>query len=175
MKKLLFASLFLVLISAASAQQVVDLNEGTPYVYNGLEYGFYVTNETSKEVKGEDFQRYEINLYVSNKNGCLKLIPFRNDWNAGTDEAVTVAEFNCTNATGKRMTAKKGNVGAKAFYANVRVRDEITKDKYRTIWAQVGYAILNGQTVTTKITVIVPKGERPKMNCRLINLPDVQN
>jgi hypothetical protein len=39
---------------ALHGQQVVDLEEGKSYAYNGLEYGYYISNESSKEVKGED-------------------------------------------------------------------------------------------------------------------------
>jgi hypothetical protein len=162
-----------------NAQQVVNLEEGKPNAYNGLEYGYYISNERSKEVKGEDYERYEISLTVTNNSGCLKLIPFKSGWTASTgstssEDEVMIAEFNCTNATGKRLTSKKGAVSAKPWYSNVRIPDESTKDKYKTISAQVGYALRNGQTVTSRIIVIVPKGERPKMNCRIIYLPEVQ-
>ena len=71
MKKLLcLLTVSLILITTFS-QQVVNLDENTPYSYNGLEYGFYISNESSKEVKGEDYYRYELNLYVTNKSGCL--------------------------------------------------------------------------------------------------------
>src|SRR5574338_1287919 len=156
------------------SQQVVDLEENTPYSSNGLEYGFYISNESSKEVKGEDYQRYELNLYVTNKSGCLKLIPFRSGWNANNSSSadeMQIAEFNCVNATGKRLTAKKGIVSAKPWYANVKIPDEQAKDKYRMVNAEVGYAIRNGQTVTAKIIVIVPNNEKPKMNCRIIYFP----
>ncbi len=89
-------------------------------------------------------------------------------------DEMQIAEFNCTNATGKRLTAKKGIVAAKPWYCNVKIPDEQAKDKYRMINAEVGYAISNGQTITTKVIVIVPKGEKPKMNCRIIYLPEVQ-
>ena len=85
-----------------------------------------------------------------------------------------IAEFNCLNATGKRLTAKKGTVTAKPWYSNVRVADELAKDKYKTVSAQIGYALRVGQTATNRIIVIVPKGERPKVNCRIIYLPDLQ-
>lgn len=178
MQKLLCLSAVLLVVFTASSQQVVNLEEGTPYTYNGLEYGFYITNESSKEVKGEDYDRYEVNLYVTNKSGCLKLIPFKSGWTGSSsgsdDDAVMVAEFNCINATGKRLTAKKGSVSAKPFYTNARVRDETVKDKYKTVSAQIGYALRNGQTITSRIIVIVPKGERPKLNCHIIYLPEVQ-
>jgi hypothetical protein len=157
-------------------QQVVNLEEGKPYSYNGLEYSYYISNESSKEVKGEDYDRYEISLTVTNNSGCLKLIPFKSGWNGSTksEDEIMIPEFNCTNATGKRLTSKKGTVNAKPWYSNVRVQDESVKEKYKTIYAQVGYALRNGQTATNRIVVIVPKGERPKLNCRIVYLPEVQ-
>lgn len=176
MSKIVFALLAVNFTINASSQQVVDLEEKNPYSYNGLEYGYYISNESSKEIKGEDFDRYELNLYVNNKSGCLKLIPFRADLsgNNGSNDEVQIAEFNCLNATGKRMTTKKGVVSAKPWYSNVKIHDGDAKDKFRMINAQVGYAISNGQTVFTKIIVIVPKGESPKINCRIIDFPELQ-
>ena len=109
----------------------------------------------------------------------MKLIPLRTGWSGNTgstssQDDIMIAEFNCTNATGKRLTAKKGTVSAKPWYSNVRIPDESVKEKYRTVSAQVGYALRVGQTATTRIIVIVPKGERPKINCRIIYLPDLQ-
>ena len=174
-------SLLVVLVFGISlySQQVVNLEEGQPYTYNGLEYGYYISNESSKEVKGEYYERYEINLTVTNNSGCLKLIPLKTSWSGSTgstnsQDDVMIAEFNCLNATGKRLTSKKGTVSAKPWYSNVRVPDDLTKDKYKTVNAQVGYALINGQAVTNRIIVIVPKGERPKMNCRTIYLSEIQ-
>ena len=176
MRKTAALLLLLCCNQAGWSQQVVTLDEGKPYSYNGMEYGYYITNESAKEVKGEDYDRYEINLTVTNNSGCLKLIPFKSGWNGSSksEDEIMIAEFNCTNATGKRLTAKKGTVSAKPWYSNVRVPDESAKDKYKTIHAQVGYALRNGQTATNRIIVIVPKGERPKLNCRIIYLPEVQ-
>ncbi len=179
MKNILVFLSMLAPISGLMAQQVVDLQDNIPYEYNGLQYGYYITNETSKEVKGENYDRYEVNLYVTNKNNCIKMIPLSynspgsSGSGSGTAE-VQLAEFSCTNATGKRLTAKKGSVAAKPWYTNVRIPDETTKEKYKTVYAQVGYAIRSGQTFSTRIIVIVPKGEKPKLNCRLIYIPDVQ-
>lgn len=173
MRKLFSLLVFMIITLTGFAQQVVNLEENVPYTYNGLEYGYYITNEASKEIKGEDYERYELNLYVANKSGCLKLIPFRSAATANKED-VQVAEFNCTNATGKKLTSKKGSVNAKPWYTNVKIPDETVKEKYRFVSAQAGYAVADGQTLTTRIIVIVPKGERPKLNCRIIYLPDVR-
>jgi|KBSSwiStaDraftv2_1062776.scaffolds.fasta_scaffold34357_5 hypothetical protein len=176
MKKFISVLMTQCFIFPIFSQQVINLEENIPYSYNGLEYGFYVTNEVSKEVKGEDYFRYEINLYVTNKSGCLKLIPFRptNSGSNNNNDEVMLAEFNCTNATGKRLTAKKGTVNAKPWFTNVKMPDETIKEKYRMMSVQAGYAIRNGQTLATRIIVIVPKGERPKMNSRISYLPEIQ-
>jgi hypothetical protein len=179
MKKMPALVSFLFICAALHSQQVVTLEEGKSYNYNGLEYGYYISNERSREVKGEDYERYEINITVTNNSGCLKLIPLKTNWsgntgNTSSQDDVMIAEFNCLNATGKRLTAKKGTVSAKPWYSNVRIPDESVKDKYRTVSAQVGYALRNGQTITSRIIVIVPKDERPRMNCRVVYLPEVQ-
>ena len=171
MKKLFTIVIILLIGSLSFSQQIVDLDESAPYEYNGFEYGFYISNERSKEVKGDDFERYEINLYITNKSGCLKLIPFKNS-SAKPEEEIVVGEFNCKNATGKRLTAKSGKINAKAWYSQVKLYDETQSSKYKFVNAMVGYAIRNGETLTNKIIVIVPKGEKPKMSCRAVYFPE---
>ena len=174
MKKLIFIAALFIFPPDCFSQQIVDLEENSPYSYNGLEYGFYIANERSKEVKGDDYERYEVNLYVTNKSGCIKFIPFKTASTGKTAaEEVLVAEFNCKNATGKRLTAKNGKINAKAWYTQVKLYDETQSSKYRFVNAQAGYAVRNGETITTKIIVIVPKTERPKINCRVIYLSDL--
>jgi hypothetical protein len=176
MIRLSFFIIAILFLNTARTQQVVDLGENAPYEYNGLEYGFYISNEKNKEVKGEDFERYEVVLYVTNKSGCMKLIPFRSTSSSGSSsDEVKVAEFNCKNATGKRFTSKSGWVSARLWHAQVKVPNDVKGDKepaYKFISAQAGHAIRNGETVSNKIIVIVPKGERPGINCRILYLPE---
>ena len=176
MKRLLVYAIAIFFSTSIFSQQIVDIEENLPYNFNGMEYGFYISNQSTKEVKGEDYQRYELNLYVTNKSGCLKLIPFRNRENtsSSSSDEIQVAEFNCLNATGKRLTAKKGTISAKPWFTIVKLPDDQAKDKYRMANVQAGYAIRNGQTITSKIIVIVPMNEKPKMNCRIIYFPDLQ-
>jgi hypothetical protein len=164
MKKLTLCISTILFYLISAGQQTVELEENTPFESNGLQYGFTITNEQSKEVKGEDFDRYEINLYVTNKSGCMKLLPFTNTSGSGSRDDIALAVFNCKNATGKRLTAKSGKVNAKPLFSQVKVPDG---SKYKFVNAQIGYAIKNGQSFTTRIIVIVPKGEKPKINCTM--------
>jgi len=171
MRKLIFLSFSTFFSAFLHSQQVVDLEENATYKYNGIEYGFYISNEQSKEVKGEDYDRFEVNLFVRNSSGCVKVIPFKVGMTQSTDEDITIAEFMCRNATGKRLTAKSGKILTKPWYTLVKVNDEKATDKYKFINAEAGHAIGNGQTIKTKIIVIVPKGERPKMACTIVDFP----
>jgi hypothetical protein len=76
MKKIALLAASFFIASSLYAQQIVDLQEKIPYQYNGFEFGYYITNEKSKEVKGDDMNRYEIVLYVTNKSNSLRIIPF---------------------------------------------------------------------------------------------------
>jgi hypothetical protein len=177
MKKILtLAFLFAGLVNL-KAQQIVDLEENKTYTYNGIDYGYYITNEGTKEVKGESYDRYEINLYVTNKSGCMKLFPLRLGaigGQANNNESYTVAEFNCKNATGKRLTAKSGKVAALPWFTQVKVDANVAPGANNGIvQALVGYAIKPAQTLTQRIIVIVPKGERPKFTCRIVYIPEM--
>jgi hypothetical protein len=162
-------ALFLLLAAVffnGNAQSVADLTENTPYKNNGLEYGFYVSNERSKAVKGEDYERYEVILYVNNNSSCAKIIPLRNSLLGTGDDETLLADFTVKNATGKRLTSKSGKLNAKPWYTQVKLQDG-TK-----VQAQAGYILRIGESVTNKIIVIVPKGERPNVNCRMVNVQD---
>ena len=173
MKKLLSLLAVFFIFHFAKAQQSVDLQENTPFEQNGIVYGYYITNESSKEVKGEDYDRYEVTMYVTNKSGGIKLIPFSQygGSNVAEDEA-TIAEFSCKNATGKRFTSKGTSVKVKPWMTPVKITDEAQPAKYKIVNAQAGFALMNNQTVNSKIIVIVPKGQRPQVTCRPASLPN---
>ena len=78
--------------------------------------------------------------------------------------------FNCTNANGKRLTAKSGTVKARDFYVNAKVQEN-GKEVTRTVKA--GYIFRNGETLKNNIIVLVPKGERPVIQCTVNNLPEL--
>lgn len=169
MKKIALLVIYFFIACFVHAQQAISLQEKIPYQYNGLEYGYYITNERSKEVKGDDLDRFEIVLYVSNKGNTPRIIPFPNVENI--EDELLIAEFNCRNATGKRLTSKNGKVNAKPWFMQVKVADETQSTKYKIVKAQVGYAIKNGETISTKIIVIVPKSERPVVTFNAVDYP----
>lgn len=152
------------LISLVSTAQIVDIEEKKPALINGIEYGYIIKNEQVKSASKEEYSRFEITLYAINKSGCTKLYADKKS----TDEKPNiVAHFNCTNANGKRLTAKGGDVTAREFTVPVKINDKTTSVK-------AGYIFRNGETLRNNIIVLVPLNERPVIHCTLNYLPELQ-
>lgn len=154
--------------SLQAFSQMNDLEEKKPVITDGIEYGYFIKNEQVKSVKDEEYGRFEITLYATNKSGCTKLFAEKISV-LSSESSSLIASFNCTNANGKRLTAKTGTVKARDFYINAKVQEnskEVTKA------VKAGYIFRNGETLQTNIIVLVPKGERPIMQCAVNNLPE---
>lgn len=147
--------------------QITDLAEKKPVTFDGVEYGYLIRNEQIKSAKGEEYSRYEIALYATNKSGCTKLYADRNTFRTD-DYPNLLATFICSNANGKRLTAKNGAVKVRDFYVNVK---ENSKDAGHSVKA--GYMFRNNETIKTNIIVLVPKDERPLMQCTVNNLQEL--
>jgi hypothetical protein len=155
--------------SIQSFAQMADLEEKKPETVDGIEYGYYIKNEQTKSVKDEEYGRFEITLYAINKSGCTKIYAEKTSL-LSSEAANLIAGFNCSNANGKRLTAKSGTVKARDFYLNAKVQEngkEITKA------VKAGYIFRNGETLKTNIIVLVPKGERPVVQCTINNLTEL--
>ncbi len=162
--------IFLILFAFVPAfAQITDLEEKKPEILDGIEYGYFIKNEQVKNVKDEEYSRFEITLYATNKSGCTKLYAEKVSILSSESQNLIVS-FNCTNANGKRLTAKSGNVKARDFYINAKVQEN---GKEATKAVKAGYIFRNGETLKNNIIVLVPKGERPAIQCTVNNLPEL--
>lgn len=156
---------FILSISAfISRAQIMDIEEKKPAEVNGIEFGYIIKNEQTKNVSNEEYSRFEITLYATNKSGCTRLYA---DRPSVKERQNVVATFNCFNANGKRLTSKSGNVSAKDFIVQVKLNEKNTGVK-------AGYIFRNGETLRDNIIVLVPKNERPKIQCAVNYLPELQ-
>jgi hypothetical protein len=161
-QRLVLVLIALITIHTSKAQ-VFNLEENKTETHNGFEYGFTIVNEQIKD----NYSRYEIKLYVINKSGCTKLYAEKQDATSSKDNN-KLANLECTNATGKRLTNKKGNLDLKPFY--VYIKNGINNE---TKSVKAGFVFRNGETITNKIIVIVPLNERPKITCTVNSLIDL--
>lgn len=159
-----FILLILVVSRDSLMSQNLDLEEKKPVTNNGFEYGYTIKNEQLKEAKGEEYSRFEITLYITNNSGCTKLYEQRNSFL--DSEPNLLAIFNCTNANGKRFTSKSGKIAARDFYLDVKRK---VNDKEITETVKAAYIFRNSETLRNNIIVLVPKGERPIIQCSINN------
>jgi hypothetical protein len=164
MKKFALLLLLLPFSQLSIAQASYDLEEAKPFLMNGIEYGVSIKNEQKKEFKNEPFTKFELRAYVTNKSGCSKLM-FPNKTILGTDYQDVVADFDCVNATGKRLTSKTARVRARELTApyNFTTKGADGKDISNNVSVKVGHMLRNGETVFNNFTVIVPEGQRPQI------------
>lgn len=160
-----FLCILFCLAVLTAKSQLLEIDEKKPALADGIEYGYIVKNEQLKTASGEEYSRYEITLYATNRSGCSRL--FANKYRESSTDQNKLANFSCTNANGKRLTSKGGEVKVKDFNVSVKVND-----RYTTVKA--GYIFRNGETIKDNIIVLVPKGEKPVMQCTVNYLPELQ-
>ena len=166
------ASSFLLAVAILPVSAVFgqSIEENKPLLADGIEYGYIIKNEQVKSAKGEEYSRFELTLYATNKSGCTKLYADRISF-LSDESPNLIATFNCSNANGKRLTSKSGTVKARDFYINAKVT-ESGKEVTRSVKA--GYIFRNGETIKTNIIILVPKGDRPLINFTGNNLPELR-
>lgn len=169
MRNILIAACFVILCcNCAMAQQptAFTVADSTPAVFNGLQMGYSILSAKQKEVgdKGT-FGRYSVRFYVTNTSGEAKILMYKQGFTFLSDLSPAVAQFNCLNATGARLTSKEAIINAPAcnVLANVEDKDADGKIKINKRFVQIGYWIKAGETIHADAIVIVPLDEMPKI------------
>jgi len=170
MRTILIITFFALLVcNGVTAQQqpaAFSLTDTVPAVFNGLQMGYSILSTKQKEVgdKGT-FGRYSVRFYVTNTSGEAKILMYKQGFTFLSDLSPAVAQFNCLNATGARLTSKEAIINAPAcnVLANVEDKDAAGKTKINKRFVQIGYWIKAGETIYTDAIVIVPLDEMPKM------------
>jgi hypothetical protein len=160
--------------SVALAQSAYEISENQPAAVNGIEYGFAIRNQSEKSFgdKGT-FNRFEITVFANNKSGCTRLF-FPRQTLYGQSDQDLLAEFDCLNANGMRMTSKSGRVRAQPFMVPYQTSTKNAEGKTitTTIQVQAGHWLRNGESVSQDFIVFVPQGEEPEMRVRVRQTAD---
>jgi len=153
-----------------TSAQVLDIDEKNPVVENGFEYGYVIKNEQVKSAKGEEYSRYEITVQITNKSNCTKIYADKKAV-LSFDAPNLLATFHCRNANGKRFTSKSSSIKARDFYIIIKKK---TEEKETTESVKAGYIFRNGEILRDNIILLVPKGEKPQIQCIPNNLTELQ-
>lgn len=151
----------------AGAQNTFPVTDKQPANVNGLEMGYIIKSTETKSVgdKG-DFSRYAVRFYVTNTTNEAKIILYKQGWNLLNNHSDYLAQFDCLNATGARLTSKQAIISAPAcnLLADVDDKDCSTnKTNKNKRFVQVGYWIKPGETINADAIVIVPLNQLPNV------------
>ena len=173
--KQIFILVLLVSSFITRGQQAKPVTEDNPFSSDGIEYGYSIKNVSTKEVSNNNFSRYEVTFYATNKNQCSRILLFGQSMNQLESEMRTLAKFDCINATGARLTSKTCEINAKPMYvvARVSTRDEKGKQVWENQKVQVGYFIGVGESVEESVILIVPLNSKPDIKVRVLNSASV--
>ncbi len=146
------------------AQQAYPVTDQQPTVIDGLQFGYTIKSTETKKVgdKG-DFSRYSVRFYVTNPTNESKIILYKQGWNVMGNVSDQLGQFNCLNATGARLTSKEAIISAPACNVLAIVSDKDGKPDNTKRFAQIGYWIKAGQTITADCILITPLNELPNV------------
>lgn len=166
MKKLIYSFAFIVVtcFSFASAQKITD---GSTIDVDGLSVTFNILNKESITVGGKEFDRYKVSAKLVNntqRNYNIRL----NSFPQITPYNISLAEVNCINATGAKLTSKKLDLKLKPQNVNVTYWAYTKDGKYQSFLIPIiaGYYLDSGDSVNDNAIFIVPKGESPNVSVR---------
>ena len=173
MKKI-FIAYFIILASTAisQAQSSKMLEANTPVTIDGVELAFRIVDESTKASGKEEFARYKIVISATN-TGCPRF--YRNEESYGvfnSSSAINlIASFYFRNANGKRFTSKEGKLSAKEWWIPVKTVEKNSqgKDETRLKSMMAGYIFRNGDHLESDFIILVPLGEKPKVEVMLSN------
>lgn len=164
-KKLSLLLTFTITCNFLFAQNTFDVTDSLPVTLNGLKMGYTILKEEEKEVGSKgNFSRFVISFYVTNITNEAKIFLHKSGWSIGNDISPEVARFDCSNATGARLTAKTVTLQASACNILAIVEDKDCASN-KTIknkrFVDIGYWIKAGETLTSRQIMIVPLNEKP--------------
>jgi hypothetical protein len=163
------------LVSPSIAQSIYEIPSNKPVEIDGIEYGYSVRNECTKDfINLGTFKRYELIVYVTNRSGSSKVFNPRQT-SFGTRDQDLLAHFDCLNATGAKLTSKTIAIRARPastpYEASAKLNPGEAVAAKTTDSPQAGHLLEKGETITNSIIVIVPDGESPQMRVR-VRKPD---
>lgn len=159
-------------IQTGWSQGMASLEEDKPYVENGIEYSFSVTNARDEK----DYSRYEVSIFARNKSGCQMIYLNRGELAQAFDgDPAAVARFECINATGRRLTSKGANLRARPFSVpySQPIKGADGKTTFNNIRVPAGFLLRNGETLSSSLIVITALGEKPTFKVRIQNFSEL--
>jgi len=158
---ILFLFCSICLPPCAVSQAFHPLQEGEDLSVEGFTLRYDITNARSTAYRGANYERYEIQVSLTKTDAPFFRI-FDKSGDGQILEQDKLAEFTCLNAVGIRLTSLNTTIPVPILYTKV-----IQLDQEPIEQLPVGYGMQVGESLTSRIIVIVPEGEAPDMKAAL--------
>ncbi|GAB4399777.1 MAG: hypothetical protein OHK0053_20540 [Microscillaceae bacterium] len=167
---------FLGFFAPVQAQLFQPLTENELGQQNGLAVAYRILNQREQEVKNKGtYDRFEVRLEVSN-NGSFNLSRLLSEYRQDNTRInpPVVVEVICRNATGYRLTSTNSTFKMDTRYLDYKTKinpqgKDDDEANWRTTRIPIGYFWEVGQRKTDDLIFIVPKGEKPQLEFRVMN------
>lgn len=165
-----FKTLVILLIGSATLVNAQQIKDGETVKINGMDITFRVVNKEATDVKGVSFDRYKVVATLKNSTDKSFNVRLNKYPDAASITGGKIAELDCINATGAKLTSKKLELQMKTQQVAVTylTRDKDGKSVNSTITIPVGFYLDPGDTVEESGVFIVPKGEVPQVSVRML-------
>jgi len=166
MKNSALLIIILLFANIGNCLQAQKISDGETVDIDGMKVSFNITNKESIQVGGKSFDRYKVSASVKNTSDKSYNIRLSSYPQIVTN--INIAELDCINATGAKLTSKKIQLKMKAQMINVSYSAYDKSGKYTTnILPIIGsYYFDSGDTISDDAIFIVPQGEKPDVNLR---------
>lgn len=166
MKNPILFVLLLLFISLGTFIHAQKISDGETVDLNGMKVTFNITNKESIQADGKNFDRYKVSASVQNASDKSYNIRLSSFPQIVTN--INIAELDCINATGAKLTSKKIQLKMKAQMINVSYSayDKSGKLASYTLPVTGSYYFDAGDTISDDAIFIVPQGEKPDVSVR---------
>lgn len=146
--------------------QTFEITDSMPVMLNGLKAGYEIRS-VDMDSKKDNQSRYKIYFYLTNTTNEARIM-YQNPAFLGHSGPINnnLAQFNCLNATGARLTNKMATMQLQPCKVMAKVEDKSCDGNSTTIntrLVELGYWIRPGETVSKTYPMYVPQNEKPKI------------
>ena len=150
----------------ARSQSFIDFKDSQTIALEGVEFGYSIVNQHPKMVDSVEFNACNIEWYITNKERFSKVFILE-AYNKSTDididftRKICLGRIQVSNAIARNAKEKFSeilqdpNMMIEVFRKNFIVR---RKNKLEA------YNLQPGETLTSDLTVMVPKGQKPSIS-----------
>ena len=163
MRSFILSVIFILSSAIGFAQVPAEFKEGQPLMIEGVEFIYTVGVEEVKTLDGSQYSFFTLDWYITNKGKFSKIFLLERDKIVESPEfdmskKAYLGKIHIINGLQLETTAKFCVISAEPNMEILAYSKMLIGNKKKML---PGFNLQSGQTISQKIQVAVPKGQRP--------------